>query len=94
MFHSRIGFGWGSGHDLLINIIEPLWSESALYTFMPPIKYKDCDFSTFIAGKWDNWVIKELEIFQLDPINTTWYGISKNSLQYIAMTMLEEEQEK
>ena len=98
LFHSRIGFGWGSGHDLSINLVDLSRSESTIFTYTPfsqsqppGLNPTQIDSSSFLAGQRDNWEFSEIEIYKvLGPIEESRYGVNTKSLHTIALSMMEE----
>ena len=69
LFHSRISFGFGSGHDLGVNLIDLRRSESIIFGYQLP---KNCttDWDKFLAGRRDNWDVEALEVFLIhEPTN-------------------------
>lgn len=89
LFHSRTSYGWGSGHDLSINLIDIKRCESAMFSYQMPYNCQ-VDASKFLAGKRDNWVIDELEVFMIeDPIKEPRYQNLTTSLVFMASEELE-----
>lgn len=88
LFHSRISYAFGSGHDLSINLIDIKRSESALFTYQMP-KNSTTDAAKYLAGKRENWDVDELEIFVIEkPIPESRYENLKTSLHTMAKAML------
>jgi len=88
LFHSRISYAFGSGHDLCINLIDLKRSESSLFTYNIP-KGSTTDANRYLAGRKDNWDVQEFEVFLLqDPIKMSRYEIMTNSLHYMAKAQL------
>ena len=91
LFHSRISYAFGSGHDLSINLIDIKRSESALFTYMMP-KSSTIDAAKYLAGKRENWDVDELEVFLIqNPIKESRYENLKTSLHFMAKAQLAKE---
>ncbi|CAI2359467.1 unnamed protein product [Moneuplotes crassus] len=91
LFHSRISYAFGSGHDLSINLIDLKRCESALFSYAMP-KSSTTDANKFLAGRRDKWDVDELEVFLIDkPINQSRYESMQNSLHYIAKKAMVED---
>jgi len=91
LFHSRISYAFGSGHDLSINLIDLKRSESALFSYTLP-KSSTTDANKYLAGRRDNWDVDELEVFLIkNPIKQNRYESMKTSLHYMAKGKLIDE---
>lgn len=83
LFHSRISYAFGSGHDLSINLIDIKRSESSMFTYNLPKN------STSLAGKRDGWDVEEFEVFVIEgPIKESRYEDIKTSLHHLAKAQL------
>ena len=88
LFHSRISYAFGSGHDLSINLIDIKRSESALFSYMIP-KNTSTDANRYLAGKRDGWEVDEFEVFLVEnPIKKNRYEDIKTSLVHMAKDQL------
>ncbi|CAI2360886.1 unnamed protein product [Moneuplotes crassus] len=91
LFHSRISYAFGSGHDLSINLIDLKRCESALFSYEMP-RSSTTDANKFLAGRRDKWDVEDLEVFLLDnPIHQNRYESMKNSLHYISKRVMIED---
>jgi hypothetical protein len=88
LFHSRISYAFGSGHDMSVNLIDLKRCESSLFTYELP-KGATSDASRYLAGRRDNWDVDELEVYLIHgPIKLSRYEAMTNSLNYMAKAQL------
>lgn len=88
LFHSRISYAFGSGHDLSINLIDIKRSESALFSYILP-NTSTTDANKYLAGRRDQWDVDDFEVFLIKgPISKNRYQNITTSLHYMARQQL------